>query len=98
MRHQCHLPDDGYLVKPTVLKLLADLGTACFAHNITTSMCAVYKSKRVQCDEIWSFVGAKMKNASAEKVEQRWGDAWTWTALDADSKAHGELSSWTARP
>jgi IS1 family transposase len=39
----------------------------------------------VQCDEIWSFVGAKQKNVPAEKADQ-WGDVWTWTALDADSK------------
>jgi IS1 family transposase len=44
------------------------------------------KCKHIQCDEIWSFVGAKMKNTSEEKLAQGWGDAWTWTALDADSK------------
>jgi IS1 family transposase len=42
--------------------------------------------RRLQCDEIWSFVGAKMKNASMERVGQGWGDVWTWTAIDADSK------------
>ncbi len=42
-------------------------------------------SKRVQCDEIWSFVGAKAKNVPREKDGQ-WGDVWTWTALDADTK------------
>jgi len=38
-------------------------------------------------DEIWSFVYAKARNASAEmKAAGRAGDIWTWTALDADSK------------
>ncbi len=32
------------------------------------------------------FIGAKMKNTSAEKIEQGWGDVWTWTAIDADTK------------
>jgi IS1 family transposase len=27
-----------------------------------------------------------MKNTSEEKAEQGWGDVWTWTAIDADSK------------
>jgi len=70
--------------KPTVLKLLADLGAACYAYHdahVRNLSC-----KRIQCDEIWSFVGAKMKNASEEKVAQGWGDCWTWTALDADTK------------
>jgi IS1 family transposase len=70
--------------KPTVLKLLSDLGKACYAYHDTHVR--GLKCKRVQCDEIWSFVGAKMKNASEEKVAQGWGDIWTWTALDADSK------------
>ena len=27
------------------------------------------------------------KNTSAEKKSEGWGDAWTWVALDADTKA-----------
>jgi IS1 family transposase len=70
--------------KPTILKLLADLGRACYAYH--DEHVRGLKCKRVQCDEIWSFVGAKMKNTSEEKLAQGWGDVWTWTALDADSK------------
>lgn len=33
-----------------------------------------------------SFVGAKAKNVSEEKKAEGWGDCWTWTALDADTK------------
>jgi IS1 family transposase len=45
------------------------------------------KSKRVQCDEIWSFTAAKQKNVPTMKNEVAGaGDTWTWTALDADSK------------
>jgi IS1 family transposase len=70
--------------KPTVLKLLTDIGRACYAYH--DAHVRGLKSKRVQCDEIWSFVGAKMKNTTEEKAAQGWGDVWTWTALDADSK------------
>jgi hypothetical protein len=42
--------------------------------------------KRVQCDEIWSFIGSKEKNTTPEKKAKGRGDCWTWTALDADSK------------
>jgi IS1 family transposase len=41
-------------------------------------------TKRVQVDEIWSFVYSKEKN-KPDDVEGA-GDAWTWTAIDADSK------------
>lgn len=42
--------------------------------------------RRLQCDEIWAFVGAKKKNATPDQKQQGWGDVWTWTAIDADTK------------
>ena len=42
--------------------------------------------KRVQVDEIWSFVGAKAKNVRPEDKRLGRGDVWTWTAICADSK------------
>lgn len=72
------------VAKGTVLKLLVDMGKACEAYhdqhvrNVAT--------KRVQCDEIWSFVQAKQRNVSEENMAQGAGDVWTWTAIDADSK------------
>ncbi len=70
--------------KNTVVKLLEQLGCACAAyHNRNVRSLRV---RRLQCDEIWSFVGAKRKNVSIEKKEEGWGDVWTWTAIDADTK------------
>src|SRR5581483_5194938 len=70
--------------RPTILQLLADLGTACAAfHNAHVRN---LRAQRIQCDEIWQFVGAKQKNVSAEKRAEGWGDVWTWTAIDADTK------------
>jgi len=69
----------------TVAKLLAEAGEACIAHHDETVRGV--KAKRVQCDEIWSFVYAKKKNVEAAKAAPEGaGDAWTWTAIDADSK------------
>jgi len=67
-----------------ITKLLVEMGDACREYHDKNVQ--GLKSKRVQCDEIWSFVGAKMANATEEQVAQGWGDAWTWTAIDADSK------------
>ena len=67
----------------TVEKLLRDLGTACAQYQ--DEHLRDLRCKRIQCDEIWSFVGAKAKNVKPEKADQ-WGDVWTWVALDADSK------------
>src|SRR3954447_9674585 len=69
----------------TVFKLQADAGRACaaFHDEIVRSV----RAKRVQCDEIWSFVYAKAKNVKAAKAApEEAGDVWTWTAIDADTK------------
>ena len=67
-----------------ILKLLRDLGAACANHH--DRVVRNLSSKRIQCDEIWSFVGAKQKSANKEQKEAGWGDVWAWTAIDADSK------------
>src|SRR5579862_9610508 len=68
----------------TVSKLLVDLGNAAmeFHHKNVRGL----QVKRLQCDEIWAFVGAKQKNVNHGKSPEGWGDVWTWTAIDADSK------------
>jgi len=71
--------------KPTILKLLADLGNACAEYQDRTLRNLT--CKRIQCDEIWSFCFAKDKNLSEEmRGKFGFGSVWTWTALDADSK------------
>lgn len=73
------------VAKNTVLKLLADAGFTCF--DFQDREVRGVTSRRVQCDEIWSFVHAKAKNVPEQhKGEFGYGDVWTWTALDADSK------------
>jgi len=72
------------IARMTVEKLLRDLGLACAAYHDT--YVRDLKSQRIQCDEIWSFVGAKERNATPEQKAAGWGDVWTWTALDPDSK------------
>jgi IS1 family transposase len=69
----------------TVAKLLVDLGGACahYQHDHLRNL----PCKRLQCDEIWSFIGMKEKNVPAERKGERGvGDVWTWTALCADTK------------
>ncbi len=69
----------------TVTKLLAEAGEACLDfhdENVRGLNC-----KRIECDEIWSFVYAKEKNAAAAKGAPTFaGDVWTWTSICADSK------------
>jgi IS1 family transposase len=69
----------------TVSKLLEDAGEVCATFH--DEHVRGVKAKRVQVDEIWSFIYAKDKNvATAKAAPDGAGDAWTWTALDADTK------------
>ena len=71
----------------TVTKLLVDVGTACAEYQDT--VLRNLPCKRIQCDEIWSFVGAKQKNVAQGAAG--YGDVWTWTAICADTKL---IASW----
>lgn len=76
--------------KGTVLGLLVDIGGACerFHDRAVRNL----RSDRIQCDEIWAFVGAKEKNVpEGKRGKGDVGSVWTWKALDADSKL---LVSW----
>jgi IS1 family transposase len=68
----------------TIDKLLRELGRACSEYQDKTFR--NLRTKRIQCDEIWSFVYAKEKNCRAEHKAKGAGDVWTWVALDPDTK------------
>jgi IS1 family transposase len=69
----------------TVTKLLIDAGRVCAAFH--DEKVRNVKAKRIQCDEIWSFCYAKNKNVpTVKRQDLAYGDVWTWTGLDADSK------------
>ena len=71
--------------RTTIQKLLVELGAACSAYQ--DKVFRNLKCKRVQCDEIWSFVYAKDKNLPEEMRNQPGvGSVWTWVALDPDTK------------
>jgi IS1 family transposase len=73
------------VAKNTIAKLLVELGAACSEYLNKTLV--NFPCKRVQCDEVWSFVGAKQKNVTpALLAKGHAGDVWTWVAMDADTK------------
>ena len=78
--------------KGAILRLLVSVGQACidFQDRAIRNVAA----KRVQVDEIWSFVGCKQKNVTlAKMVAGICGDVWTFTAIEAQSKL---ILSWMA--
>jgi IS1 family transposase len=73
------------VARQTISDLLEDIGQAASdyqARAFVNLPCTV-----VECDEIWSFCHVKKKNVPADKEDQfGYGDVWTWTAIDADTK------------
>ena len=69
----------------TITTLLVDLGKACAA--IRTEAARPDLARRIECDEIWSFCYAKARTSPrTQRGEFGYGDVWTWTAIDADTK------------
>jgi IS1 family transposase len=68
----------------TIMRLLVQVGEGCSARmdrqmqNLTC--------RRIQVDEIWSFVHKKQRRVTDTDDRQRVGDMWTFVALDADTK------------
>jgi IS1 family transposase len=78
----------------TVSKLFVDAGRACAEYQDRTLRNLA--CKRLQLDEIWSFVYAKAKNVpAARNAPPSAGDVWTWMAIDADTKL---VPSWHVGP
>jgi IS1 family transposase len=71
--------------KGAVTKLIADLGPVCAAYM--DQAFHDLPCKTLEVDEIWAFCYAKAKNVPAEKKGTfGFGDVWTFTAIDADTK------------
>jgi len=69
----------------TIVKLLRELGVACAAYQDRTLRDLT--STRIECDEVWAFCHAKAKNVPEQhRSEFGYGDVWTWTAIDPDTK------------
>ncbi len=68
----------------TVLSLVPKLGAACAAYQ--DRIMRNLTCRRLQCDELWAFCGTKEKHATEEQKAKGWGDVWTWTAIDAETK------------
>ena len=70
----------------TVAKLLIDAADAAAAYH-DEHVRGIRGRRHIQCDELWSFVYCKEAVVPhAKSAPEDAGDAWTFTALDSDSK------------
>ena len=70
----------------TVARLIDAAGEAAAAYH-DEHVRGIRGHRRIECDEAWAFVYAKERNVPfAKAAPEQAGDAWTFSALDADSK------------
>ena len=70
--------------RDTIMRLLVRVENGC--ERLLDETMRDLNCKRIQVDEIWSFVGKKQHNLTVWDDPRRTGSIWTWVALDADSK------------
>lgn len=70
--------------RDTIMRLLVEVGSGCAA--IMDEKMRELPCKRVQVDEIWSYVGKKQRHVKPDDDRERVGDQWTFVAIDAETK------------
>ncbi len=69
--------------RDTIMRLGVKIGQGC-ARLLDAKMRGL-DCHRLEIDEIWGFVGKKMRHVKPED-DQTFGDVWTYCALDAETK------------
>src|SRR5216684_3531860 len=70
--------------RDTVIRLMLRVGAGCT--DLMDREMRNLNCQRLQLDELWAFVGMKQKRASQLADRGEFGDAYTFVALDADTK------------
>lgn len=70
--------------RDTIMRLMVRVGNGCA--RIMDEEMRDLSCRRVQVDEIWSYVGKKQRRITPTDDSSRMGDMWTFVALDADTK------------
>src|SRR5712691_339842 len=70
--------------RDTIMRLGVKIGKGCA--RIMDEKMRNLPSVDIQLDEIWGFVRKKHRHLKADD-DATMGDAWTWIAIDRDSKA-----------
>src|SRR5581483_3449220 len=71
------------LHRDTILRLLVLAGERCIA--LMDTRMRNLQCKRIQADEIWSFIAKKDRNVKVDDPEE-FGNAWVFVAMDAQTK------------
>jgi DNA-directed RNA polymerase alpha subunit len=66
------------------MRLLVEVGTGCAP--LMDEKMRELPCRRIQVDEIWSYVGKKQRHVKPTDDKGRVGDQWTFVAIDVETK------------
>lgn len=70
--------------RDTIIRLMVRVADECFFFSDKTIR--DLETRRVECDEIWGYVGKKQRNVGPFEDRSQVGDQYTFVAMDAESK------------
>lgn len=70
--------------RDSIMRLGVRVGEGC--KKLLDSKMQHLQCKRIECDEIWGFIGKKQKNTSITDRIEGMGDVWTFLSIDPESK------------
>lgn len=70
--------------RDTIMRLLVQVGDGCA--KLMNDEMRELSCRRIQVDEIWSYVQKKQAQITRADDRGRVGDQWTFVAIDADTK------------
>ena len=70
--------------RDTITRLLVEVGEGCA--TLMDEHMQNLPCRRIQMDEIWTYVQKKQRWVTEQDDPERVGDQWTFVALDADTK------------
>jgi hypothetical protein len=81
--------------RDTIMRLGVRVGQGC-AKLMDAKMRGLTCS-RIECDEVWGFIGKKKKNTSRGDRYAGLGDVWTFLSIDPETKLMPSYSGGTAQ-
>ena len=70
--------------RDTVMRLLVEAGEG--SKTLLDAEMHDLTCRRIECDEIWAYVGKKQAHLTEKDDRHRVGDQWTFVAIDPDTK------------
>ena len=70
--------------RDTIMRLGVDIGEKC--ELLMDCKMRNLECRKIEVDELWGFIGKKKKNTTPKERNEGFGDVWTFTSIDPETK------------